>query len=234
MVCRVFLTTPSKEVQALFETANPVPNIAPNYNGAPGQRFPVARLDPNTGARSLDLIHWGMPFAWPRDAPITLRVNVTCETVATKPAYRDAFEHRRCLVPVDGLYTWQKRSDGATQAYAIMSADRKPLALAGLWDEWGGSVPGEAMQTFTIVTGPPNELLASMNRMPAILRREEWPHWLGERKASTDKLLTMLRFSPDQLVQAYSMASGSGSTRFSEARVGAVRAGELSAKVAFC
>jgi putative SOS response-associated peptidase YedK len=219
MVCRVFLTTPSREVQALFGTVNPVPNIAPNHNAAPGQRLPVARLDPSTGTRSLDLIQWGIPFPRARDVPTTLRVDVTCETVATKPAYRDAFEHRRCLVPVDGLYAWQKRSDGAQQVYAIMSADRKPLALAGLWDEWGGSAPWEAMQTFTIVTGPPNGLLTSiLDRMPTILPREAWSDWLGERKASTGKLLTMLRFYSAEPVQAYPVASEWGITTLTLAK----------------
>jgi putative SOS response-associated peptidase YedK len=216
MVCRVFLTTPPKEIQALFETVNPAPNVAPNYNGAPRQRLPVVRLDRNTVARSLDLLQWGVPFPSPGDASTTLRVNVTCETVATRSAYGDAFERRRCLVPVDGFYAWQKRPEGRKQPYAITSADRAPLALAGFWDEWRSSA--EAVQTFTIITVPPNELMASIHhRMPAILPREGWLEWLGEREASNDKLLAMLRFYPAELMEAYPVNERVGNVQINDA-----------------
>jgi putative SOS response-associated peptidase YedK len=211
MVCRVFLATPPGEIGVLFEAVNPVPNVAPNYNCVPGQPLSVVRLDPNTGARSLDLIQWGIPFPWPRDGSNTLRVNVTCETVATTSAYRDAFERRRCLVPADGFYAWQKRSDGTRQPYAIISADRTLLALAGLWDAWQGR---ETVETVTIVTGPANELMASVhNRMPAILPREMWSDWLGEREASSEELLAMLQPYPSELMQAHLVSERVGNER---------------------
>ena len=97
-------------------------------------------------------------------------INAMAETAAAKPAFRDAFRRRRCLVPVDGFYEWQKRPAGKKQPYAIVSADGKPFAMAGLWENWKEPQSGETVRTFTIITGPPNELVAPIhNRMPVIL-----------------------------------------------------------------
>lgn len=201
---RILQKAPLREIELLFETVNPIPNTGPNYNGAPGQRLLVVRRDPNTGARSLDLMCWGMPLPSPKDDPVKLRVDVMSETVATTPAYRDAFEHRRCLVPVDGFCAWQEQPDGVSQPHAIRSADGTPLALTGLWDEWHSSAPAKAAKTVTIITVPSDELMAPIaDRMPAILPRREWAGWLGEQETSIEQLLSMLRPYPAQLMAAY-------------------------------
>ncbi len=95
------------------------------------------------------------------------------ETVATKPAFRDAFARgQRCIVPVDAFYEWKKTGAGK-QPYALVGADGLPLALAGLWERWKDRAAGDTVQTFTIVTTAPNELSAAIHeRMPAILPRE--------------------------------------------------------------
>ena len=98
------------------------------------------------------------------------------ETLASKPAFRDAFKRgQRCIVPVDGFYEWQKRPAGK-QPYAIVGADGKPLALAGLWERWKEPDSGlQPIYTFTIITGPPNEVVAPIhNRMPVILPPAAW------------------------------------------------------------
>jgi len=215
---RIFQTTPLNEIQALFETVNPVPNAVPNYNGAPGQYLPVVRLDPSTGSRSLDLIRWGIPFPWPSNDPTTLRVAVMAEAVATTPAYRDAFEHRRCLILADGFFAGYKRSDGTSQPHAIKSADGALLALAGVWDEWRGSPPGAAVHTCTIITVPSNELMAPIaDRMPAILPREDWPEWLGETKSPVDRLLSLRWSYPAKQMEAYRVAARIGDARNNDA-----------------
>jgi putative SOS response-associated peptidase YedK len=147
MCGRTFQKTPLGEIRVLFETMNGVPNASPNYNAAPTDSLPVVRLD-RDGRRSLDLLRWGLIPWWSKDSKIGARcINAMVETVASKPAFRDAFKrHQRCLVPVDGFYEWQKRPDGAKQPYAIVGADGLPLALAGLWDRWrqpegGGTNP---------------------------------------------------------------------------------------------
>ena len=78
-------------------------------------------------------------------------------------------------MPVDGFYEWQKRPAGKKQPYAIVSADGKPFAMAGLWENWKEPQSGETVRTFTIITGPPNELVAPIhNRMPVILPPSHW------------------------------------------------------------
>ena len=178
----------------LFETANALPNTAPNYNGAPTDHLPVVRLD-RDGRRSLDLLRWGLIPYWAKDPSIGARcINAMAETVAAKPAFRDAVRRRRCLVPVDGFYEWQKRPAGKKQPYAIVSADGKPFAMAGLWENWKEPQSGETVRTFTIITGPPNELVAPIhNRMPVILPPSHWRAWLGEEPAPQEELLALLQ-----------------------------------------
>ena len=127
MCGRVVQKTPLAEIRVLFETVNPVPNAAATYNGAPTQNLAVVRLDAE-GRRSLDLLRWGLIPSWAKDKAIGPRlINAMAETVATKPAFRDAFRRRRCLVPVDFFYEWQKtgggKQSGGKQPYAIGLAD---------------------------------------------------------------------------------------------------------------
>jgi putative SOS response-associated peptidase YedK len=142
-----------------------VPNAAPTYNGAPTDTLPVVRLD-REGRRSLDLLRWGLVPYWAKDIKIGARcINAMAETVATKPAFRDAFARgQRCIVPVDAFYEWKKTGAGK-QPYAIVGTDGLPLALAGLWERWKAA--GDTVQTFTIITTAPNELCAAIHRRGA-------------------------------------------------------------------
>src|SRR3954469_5630918 len=214
MCGRTVQKTPLGEIRILFETVNPVPNAAPNYNAAPTDTLPVVRLD-REGRRSLDLLRWGLIPWWAKDPKIGARcINAMAETVATKPAFRDAFNRgQRCIVPVDGFYEWQKR-EGGKQPYAIVGRDGKPLALAGLWDRWKEPGTGQPVSTFTIITGPPNEVVAPIHdRMPVILPPSVWPAWLGEEKVGPDDLLALLRPYPAELMRAYMVGSRVGSVK---------------------
>ncbi|HTT80789.1 MAG TPA: SOS response-associated peptidase [Stellaceae bacterium] len=215
MCGRTFQKTPLSEIRALFGTVNPLPNFAPTYNAAPTDTLPVVRLD-RDGRRSLDLLRWGLIPWWAKNARIGARcINAMAETVATKPAFRDAFNRRqRCLVPVDGFYEWQKRPAGPKQPYAIVGAGGEPFAMAGLWDRWRPEPGAQPVHTFTIITGPPNELVAPIhNRMPVILPRATWRQWLGEDDATRDELLALLRPYPAELMRAYPVAARVGNVR---------------------
>ena len=104
---------PRSARSAFYSRVNPIPNAAPNYNAAPTDTLPVVRLD-RDGRRSLDLLRWGLIPWWAKDAKIGSKcINAMSETVATKPAFRHAFNRgQRCIVPVHGFYEWQKRVDG--------------------------------------------------------------------------------------------------------------------------
>jgi putative SOS response-associated peptidase YedK len=194
MCGRVVQKTPLGEIRVLFETVNPIPNAAPTFNGAPTDTLPVVRLD-HDGRRSLDLLRWGLVPWWAKDIKMGVRcINAMAETVASKPAFRDAFARgQRCIVPVDAFYEW-KKIGASKQPYAIVGADGLPLALAGLWERWKNPAGGETLQTFTIVTTTPNELCGAIHdRMPVILPPETWSMWLGESEpAEADQLKSLL------------------------------------------
>jgi putative SOS response-associated peptidase YedK len=213
MCGRVVHKTPLGEIRVLFETLNAVPNAAPTYNGAPTDNLPVVRLD-RDGRRALDLLRWGLIPYWAKDMSIGPRcINAMAETVATKPAFREPFQRRRCLVPIDLFYEWQKTPSGK-QPYAIGMADGSLMAFAGLWERWRDPAAGETVHSFSIITGPPNELCAPIhNRMPVILPPDTWSTWLGEREADAPELLALLRPYPTALMHAYPVSARVGNVR---------------------
>jgi len=180
------------EVAEYFETVNPLPNRAPSWNIAPTQVALVVRRHPETGARHLDALRWGLVPAWAKDDRGGAKmINARAETVAEKPAFHDSFVKRRCLVPADGFYEWAVRPEGGKQAYAVGAADGAPLAFAGLWAGWR-SPDGEIVRSFTIVTTAANDTLRPLHeRMPVMLPRAAWPLWLGEVPGTNAELLAL-------------------------------------------
>ena len=212
MCGRIVQHTPLGEIRVLFDALNPVPNTAPTYNGAPTDTLPIVRLD-RERHRSLDLMRWGLIPFWAKDIKIGVRcINARSETVATMPAFRDAFARgQRCIVPVDGFYEWQKLPGGRKQPYAIVAADGLPLAMAGLWERWRN--PAGDVHSFTIITTTPNELCAPIHdRMPVILPRDAWRTWLGEDDSAGAELLALLRPYPEAL-RAYPVDPRVGNVR---------------------
>jgi putative SOS response-associated peptidase YedK len=97
---------------------------------------PIVRFDPKVGERSLDLARWGLVPYWAKDIKVGFaNINAKAEGIENRPAFREAFQRRRCLVPVDNFYEWKKTPTGK-QPYAIALADRGLMALAGLWENW--------------------------------------------------------------------------------------------------
>jgi putative SOS response-associated peptidase YedK len=166
--------------------------------------LPVVRLDPQR-RRELVMMRWGLIPSWAKDTKIGAKfINARAETVATQPAFRDAFRARRCLVPSNGFYEWKKAPDGTKQPYHIGLRDGAPFAFAGLWERWTrGPAP---IESFTIITGPPNSLVAELHdRMPVILEPEHYDAWLTA--TDTAALQTMLRPFPAQLMAAYPVST---------------------------
>ena len=107
-------------------------------------------------------------------------INAKAETVATAPAFREAFRRRRCLVPADAFYEWQKLDPKHKQPFAIALASREPYGFAGLWERWKNPAGGEWLESFSVITTNPDQVVAPLhNRMPAIIERKDYGRWLG-------------------------------------------------------
>jgi putative SOS response-associated peptidase YedK len=194
MCGRARLSSDVSEIKLVFQIPpeRPIPNFPPSWNVAPTDSLPVVRYDQKAGQRSLDLLRWGLIPYWAKDIKVGFaNINAKAEGIETRPAFRDAFERRRCLVPVDNFYEWKKTGSGK-QPYAIALADRGIMALAGVWENWKSSA-GEWVRSFAIVTTEPNELCAQLhNRMPVVLAPGAWPAWLGEEPADEALLKSLL------------------------------------------
>jgi putative SOS response-associated peptidase YedK len=167
-----------------------LPNIPPRYNGAPSQELLVIRRNHKTGERSLDPLKWGLIPNWCQDPKGGRKpINAKSETVATLPTFREAYRARRCIVPVDGFFEW-KALGGAKQPYAIAMTDGSPFGIAGLWENWK-SPSGEWVRTFCVITVPANALLQQIHdRMPAILRPQDYVGWLEAEYDTRELMIT--------------------------------------------
>lgn len=159
-----------------------VPQLAPRYNIAPSQPIAIVRDETQreTGevARIWTHVLWGLIPSWAKDPTIGARmINARAETAAEKPSFRAAMRRRRCLVPTDGFFEWQRQGKQKQPFYATLQ-DGGPMAFAGLWETWMGP-DGSALETCTVLTTEPNDLLAKIhNRMPVILAPEDYGEWL--------------------------------------------------------
>jgi putative SOS response-associated peptidase YedK len=150
---------------------------AADWNIAPTK--PVGVVLMRAGRRALTSARWGLVPSWASDPSIGARlINARLETVAEKPAFRDALATRRCLLPADGWYEWATRPDGSRQPYYLAPGDGDVLAFAGLWDVWYDA-EGKPLVSTTIVTGPaPDDLRFVHDRSPVVLDADRWTRWL--------------------------------------------------------
>jgi putative SOS response-associated peptidase YedK len=162
------------------------PLVNPRYNAAPTQKLPVVRNADAGAGRESAIMRWGLVPSWSQDGKMkSALINARSETVAQKPAFRDAFRRRRCLVPADGFFEW-KHSGRDRNPWLFEPVDGGPIAFAGLWETWTGG-EGEALESFTILTTTPNELLADFhNRMPVILSAAARDAWLADDAGEED------------------------------------------------
>lgn len=167
------------------------PNEIPlRYNIAPGQDITAIA---NTAEPWADAFKWGLIPSWAKDHKIGNRlINARGETLAEKPSFRTAFKRRRCLIPVTGFYEWQRNPDGRTKTpMYIALKSGATFAFAGLWESWH-SPEGQRIQSCTIITTEPNDLMAPIhNRMPVILQADAYNLWLdpAERTDLQDHLV---------------------------------------------
>jgi putative SOS response-associated peptidase YedK len=204
MCGRYTLIANAEAIRLLFEVPAFDERLAvPRYNIAPTQPIVVVRVGPK--GRELVPVRWGLIPWWAKDPKtLPLMINARAEGVAEKPAYRDPFKYRRCLVPASGFYEWQARGKGPKQPYLasagpIRTGDDHLIAFAGLWETWHGP-DGSEIDTATIVTTHANGALAPIHeRMPVVVAPQDFETWLSS-KTDPSEAAALLKPAPDDLL----------------------------------
>ncbi len=223
MCGRFTLKKNGAEVADHFGLAD-APVLTARYNIAPTQPVLVVRAGANTPRREAVHLRWGLTPAWAKAgqfrAPL---INARAETLAAKPAFRQAFKERRCLIPADGFYEWAAVSRGlAGKWIPDASAGRQPwrmerlnqelFALAGLWEygpraEGGSEQPGESECCTMITTAAASWMAPFHDRMPVVMPPERYADWLDPQAGTVKEWAEMLQHTP---VEGWQMISVAG------------------------
>jgi putative SOS response-associated peptidase YedK len=205
MCGRFTLRTPPADLVEIFELLRE-PDLTPRFNIAPTQQIPVVR--PDNEAREWAFMRWGLVPSWARDAKSgPPMINARAETIATKTSFRDAFKKRRCLIPADGFFEWQKTGGKTKVPHCIRLANDRPFAFAGLWETRRGE-EDDCLESCTIITCDPNPLMAELHdRMPVILPPGLYGPWLDHQIEDVDALQGMLQPYPAEEMIAYPIAT---------------------------
>ena len=190
-----------------------LPPFAASYNIAPQSVQPVVRQGRDSGEREFGLLRWGLVPFWAKDLKIGYStINARAEEAVQKPAFREAMRKRRCLIPADAFYEWERSDQKNKQPFAIALKSGEPYAFAGLWERWRPK-GGEALETFTILTTDANEVLEPIhNRMPVILEPKDYERWM--EPAAAERLpLDLLRPFPEERMIAWPVSSRVGNVR---------------------
>ena len=197
---------PSAELAALFGAEDLAESPGERYNLAPQQSGLVV-VERDDLRRAVVPYRWGLIPSWAKDGKIGNRlINARAETVASTPAFRASFAKRRCIVPADGFYEWERASPSIRQPNLIRRLDGAPMAFAGLWSIWRDPAEPDAepVRTFSIITTAANATLRPIHdRMPAILPAGAWSAWLNPAPAEPGELLALLAPAPDDLLERF-------------------------------
>lgn len=203
-VCgRYVSAAPADELADYFAAVPPARVLEASYNVAPTDSVYVVRA--RDGHRHLDGLRWGLIPFWAKDASIGSRmINARAESIEDKPAFRRPLERRRCLIPADGFYEWEKiTGQKAKQPYYVHRADGEPVAFAGIWERWSDPADDDrpVFSCCLITTEPNAELSRIHDRMPVLLPPAAWDHWLDPSVRDVDSLRSLLVPAPDGLLR---------------------------------
>ncbi len=219
MCGRFTLTTSVRELANLFHATDvEVPAAQPQFNIPPSAQVLAVRRLPGHEGRQLLPLRWGLIPFWAKDPGIGNRlINARVETAADKPAFRDAFRNRRCLVLADGFFEWKKKA-GKKEPYLMRMRDGKPFAFAGLWERWHDEEKHN-LETCTILTTDANPLVRPLHdRMPVILEAGAYEPWLDPDLHERDKLVPLLHPYPASEMVAYPVSALVNNPRNDDAR----------------
>ncbi len=176
MCGRFVLTVNPEMVQQTFGLSSVPAGMQARYNISPTQ--PVAVIT-NDDPHALTFYSWGLVPSWAKDTSGAGKlINARSETAAEKPAFRSAFKRRRCIIPSNGFYEWQKNGSDKTPLF-IHPEDQELFGFAGLWEVWH-SADGSEVRSCTILTAAANDFMKPIHdRMPVILHKADYPLWLS-------------------------------------------------------
>ncbi len=211
-VCGRYVTVSSPALLAeRFHVTEVRPeSLEPSYNVAPRADVPV--VAERHGERVLDVVRWGLVPFWAKDPSIGDRmINARAEKLLTSNAFKRAFERKRCIVPADGFYEWQKIEGKRKQPWFIRRRDGEPLAFAGLWETWhdpDADDDAPPLRTCVIITTEPNELLEPIHdRMPVVLPESQWDTWLDVDNHDVASLRTLFVPIPVDELEAWCVST---------------------------
>lgn len=212
MCGRFTITHPNEALAALFDAVqgNDLP-VVPNYNVCPTN--PVAVVAAEGGQRRLRAMRWGFIPSWykaPNDGPLI--INARADTVATKPAFREAVRARRCIVPASGFYEWSTGANGEKLPWYFTRADGAPMVLAGVWQRWQDT---DSVAIVSTEAGP--GMAGLHHREPVVLEARDWPLWLGE--AGHGAAVLMRSSAEGVMTRPYRVAVAVNSNRASGAQL---------------
>jgi putative SOS response-associated peptidase YedK len=207
MCGRYRLSRRKQIIEEHFNAVSGDEDWGPRWNIAPTQPIPVIRQHPREPVRELSLVRWGLVPSWAKDSSgAASMINARSETASTKPAFRDAFKFRRCLIPADGFYEWV-RTGKAKQPYCFEVNEGELFAFAGLWDRWKDA-RGNTIETCSILTTAPNAVASAVHdRMPVILEPDGYDLWLDPGMRDAAAAIELLKPCDARLMRCYPIST---------------------------
>jgi len=207
MCGRYRLSRRKQVIEEYFDSPSEDMDWVPHYNIAPTQPVPVIRQHPKEPVRKLSLMKWGLVPSWAKDPSVgASMINARSETASAKPAFRDPLKFRRCLIPADGFYEWQRTATGK-QPYCFEVSESQLFAFAGLWEGWKDS-SGNWLKTCSILTTTPNALTTAVHdRMPVILDPDNYELWLDPGMQNVVAISELLKPYDARLMRCYPVST---------------------------
>jgi putative SOS response-associated peptidase YedK len=207
MCGRFTATFEFSDIRVRWNLDRDLPSYKPRFNIAPEQISPtIPVIVRHKGGNECRLMHWGLIPSWTVDPSIGNRmINARAGTLMELPSFKPLVDRRRCIISADGFYEWRKEGKHKVPMWVHLK-NRKAFGLAGLWDVWR-KPDGKKVESFTIITTEPNELLRPIhNRMPVILRAEDEEQWLDASRTPFVKAKSLLPPYPEELMVAHDVS----------------------------
>lgn len=183
------------------DVTNKIGTFDPHYNIAPSQ--PLATLL-NNGEYTYT--HFGLIPHWMKEKK-AVSINARAETLTEKPSFKNPYKRKRCLIPVNGFFEWKKEGKNKIP-YWIHSTEGDFFALAGLWEQWHNKDTGEIITSSAIITTEPNEIMKPIHdRMPVILKEDDWKLWLDKEVKEVEVLNPLLKPFDSKFMEAYKVST---------------------------